>query len=225
MSEEPEAQVAAFVKGAGLIPHKDFAPVLDIEFPNGISKTGKTREQLATWIDKCVSELRQQYGCNPIIYSSARVLDGADTDCLAGAANKAIQGCPLWLSRYPFKTRLPMQNGVDIAAPPVPLVGGDSDAWWFHQWQGDAILFPGFSATVDVDRFNLLTSKSSPGARIRWVQGRIKILGAPTAGPLNVTGSWDPDTDHAVKAYQTSRGLVSDGVVGPATFAALTWEP
>lgn len=224
-THEPEPQVEAFIKGAGLIPHKDFAPVLDIEFPGGISKTGKTREELAKWIERCVAELRARFGCNPIIYSSQRVLDGADADSLGGAATHVLEGCPLWLARYPYKTRIPLQDGKHLVAPPVPLAGGDSDGWWFHQWQGDALNFPGFTAAVDADRFNLLTKSSPQGARVRWVQGRIKILGAPLAGPLNVTGRWDADTDHAVRAYQTAHGLVSDGIVGPATFAALSWEP
>jgi peptidoglycan hydrolase-like protein with peptidoglycan-binding domain len=39
--------------------------------------------------------------------------------------------------------------------------------------------------------------------------------------PLVVDGAFSPATDRAVRQYQTSRGLVSDGIVGPQTRSRL----
>ena len=208
---EPEEQVAAFVLAAGLERSRDFAPVIDLEWPGGIAKTGRTRTELVEWIGRAIAALRKTYGCAPIIYSSARVLDGSDGDSLAGEAGHLLDECPLWLARYPFKTRIAPQLGATPAAPPVPA-GRDPDDWWVHQFQGDAVHFQGFTSTVDVDRFNAMSLGAS-GGRVRWLQAR---LGVADHG-------FGDATDAAVRALQAKRGLVVDGVVGPATFAAASW--
>lgn len=211
-----ETQVKAALASAALIPGKDLPLVLDIEFPRGLAGTGRTRTEVAEWIGRAVTAIREQAGCEPLIYSSARVLDGTDGDALAGAANEAIAGCPLWLARYPFRTKIPAVLGIDVAAPPVPAVAGDPDGWWAHQYQGDAVQLSGFSATVDLNRWNPLR-RGARGARVAWVQRR---LGMAEGTP----GVWDDAMEAVVVAFQLDRGLVADGVVGPATFAALAWS-
>lgn len=215
----PETQVKAALASAGLIPGKDLPLVLDIEFPKGISATGRTRTEVAEWIGRARKAVRDRTGCDPMIYSSARVLDGADSDALNGAADDAIRGCPLWVARYPFKERIPAVTGAQAAAlpaPPVPKVGGDADAWWIHQYEGDALQLPGFSATVDLSRWNPLC-RGARGSRVTWVEQRLGLVeGTP--------GVWDDALEAAVVAFQLHVGLVADGVVGPATFAALAWH-
>lgn len=218
VGHDPERQVHAFYVGAGLVKGRDFPPVLDIEFPGGIEKTGKTRAEIADWLARARRALENAFGCTPIIYSSARVLDGEDEDCLHGAANDALRGCPLWLSRYPFKAHLAPQFGATLAPPPVPAIGGDADAWWMHQFQGDAVQFPGFTSTVDVNRFNLLAADAK-GSRVRWLQERLAMP------ELLHNGAFDVETQTWLQAFQQRLGLDADGVVGPATFAALAWEP
>lgn len=208
-----ETQVKAALAAAGLVRGRDLPLALDIEFPRGIAATGRTRTEVAEWIGRAVAAIRDQAGCDPLIYSSARVIDGQDSDSLAGAADEAIRGCPLWLARYPFKARIPAQTGIDVAPPPVPAVAGDPDGWWAHQFQGDALGLPGFSSTVDLSRWNPLR-RGATGARVAWVRQRLGLA----AG-----SAWDDELDAAVVALQLHAGLVADGVVGPQTFAAMAW--
>lgn len=223
-----ETQVKAALAAAALIPGKDLPLALDIEFPRGIAATGRTRTEVAAWIGRAVAAVRAQAGCDPLIYSSARVLDGIDSDALAGAANEAIAGCPLWVARYPFKTRIPAQLGAEVAPPPATKAAGD-DGHWIHQFQGDALQLPGFSATIDLNRWNVLRL-GARGARVSWVQRRLSAAGHPIGDaeprPLFVEGTpgvWDDAMDAAVRAFQLDRGLVADAVIGPSTFAALAW--
>lgn len=212
----PETQVKVALTGAELIPGRDLPLVLDIEFPRGLAGTGRTRTEAAAWIGRAVQAVRSETGVDPMIYSSQRVLDGSDGTALAGAVNEAIRGCPLWLARYPYRTRIPAVTGEQAAAlpaPPVPHVAGDADDWWCWRYQGDALQLPGFSSTVDLDRWNPLR-RGARGARVSWAQRRLGLA---------ETGAWDPETEAAVIALQLDRGLVADGIVGPATFAALAW--
>jgi len=208
---EPEEQVSAFVLAAGLDHDRDFAPVIDLEWPGGLAKTGRSRDELVDWIGRAVEALRRAFGCSPIVYSSARVLDGSDSDSLAGAASHLLDGCPLWLARYPYKTRIAPQLGIEPVPPPVPA-GRDENDWWMHQFQGDAVQFPGFTSTVDVNRFHML-QHGEKGTRVTWVQKRLGV----------VEDGFGDGTFGAVQAFQTRRGLDADGIVGPGTFAALSW--
>ncbi len=213
----PEDQIAAFVAGAGIERGRDLPPVLDLEFPGkGIAQTGHSRAELVPLIARFVAALVKAYGVQPMLYSSARVLDDTDADCLAGTADATLAACTLWLARYAIATR---QNGrLDadgVPLPPLPRIAGAM--LWCHQYQGDAMKVPGFSATVDLDRwFPLGIGETS--ARTQWVQRRL--------GPVSVLtpGANDAAMASAVKAYQAKRGLAADGVIGPATFARLAWE-
>jgi GH25 family lysozyme M1 (1,4-beta-N-acetylmuramidase) len=213
-SPAPEEQVAEFVLAAELDRSSDFAPVIDLEWPGGIAKTGRSRVEVAAWIERAVDALHAAYGCLPIVYSSTRVLAGTDDDALAGAAAHVLEGCPLWLARYPYKTRVEAQVKTYEALTPPPTPNGDPDGWWIHQFQGDALRFPGFTSTVDLDRFNVL-ELGAKGSRVVWLQKRLGLI-EPDFGAATLA---------AVKAFQARRGLNADGVVGAATFAALSWLP
>lgn len=52
----------------------------------------------------------------------------------------------------------------------------------------------------------------SKGVTVEIVQGRLGLV---------TDGKFGPRTDDAVRAFQRSRGLVADGIVGPVTWAAL----
>lgn len=63
--------------------------------------------------------------------------------------------------------------------------------------------------------------KGDKGAEVKRMQGLLIERGCrlPTYGP---DGSFGEETDAAVRAFQTARGLAVDGVVGPKTWAALS---
>ena len=60
-------------------------------------------------------------------------------------------------------------------------------------------------------------SKGSRGVDVRALQYLLKHHGQPLA----VDGAFGPNTESAVKSFQTSKGLAADGVVGPATWGKL----
>jgi putative chitinase len=60
--------------------------------------------------------------------------------------------------------------------------------------------------------------QGSSGPDVRNLQQKLKDLGFD---PNGVDGNFGPGTKNAVIAFQQSKGLQADGVVGPATLAAL----
>lgn len=60
------------------------------------------------------------------------------------------------------------------------------------------------------------------GARGQAVRELQQRLGAAGFDPQGVDGAFGPNTEAAVRAFQRSRGLQVDGVVGPKTWGALT---
>ena len=61
----------------------------------------------------------------------------------------------------------------------------------------------------------------SSGSDVRALQTRLEELGF-SPGPID--GQFGPGTESAVRAFQQSRGLTVDGIVGPATAKALGLE-
>jgi GH24 family phage-related lysozyme (muramidase) len=59
--------------------------------------------------------------------------------------------------------------------------------------------------------------KGADGKAVRRLQKALAAAGQACA----VDGDFGPGTERAVKAFQAARGLSADGVVGPATWAAL----
>ena len=218
-TQSPEEQVACFVATVnahgGLRRGKDFPPCLDIEFPRGIAGTGLDRAGVMAWLRRAVAALRAAFGVAPMIYTSGRVWNDDDTDCLGDPPAPDLADCTLWLSRYPYKTRIAAvlpPPAIGSVALPVPTPWGDE--WFAWQDQGDAFGVPGFSATADVDTFRV----ARPGDRGGHVAGYQRRLGLPT------TGTYDSALEAAVIAVQRDSGLAQDSVVGPETHCAIVWR-
>jgi hypothetical protein len=217
------AQAKAAFDGARPRPGVDLPIAMDVEFARGILATHQgaslleARLHLAGAVGDYRKALADVQGADPLLYISQRVADTDDTDTLAGAADDAIRGMAAWLARYVLATRAPAETDADylsrLPAPPVPKAIGGPDDWWFRQYQGDALRFPGFSSTVDCDVFHPLVLGST-GTRVQWTQRRI---GATPDGGCG------PETVAALLAFQNRAGLVPTGVVNLSTFAKLAW--
>ena len=219
VTEDADAQVTVFRRALNAVggltmdgPRPDFPPVLDVEFPgDGRRVLGLSAKQALDRARRAVACLREAFGVSPMIYTSARVW----LDDLGNLPAPDLADCPLWLAEY---TR---QNPPPAPAVPPPWAGDDprdrplsakrtspytSANWWVHQFKGDANAktIPGFrKGDVDVNRFQPL--RTLDGARGAWTVRHL-------AGYSTIAG------------YQEARGLASDGVVGPVTFARLAWE-
>lgn len=212
-----QAQVDAFAAAVKLTA-KDLPPILDVEFPKGILKTGRSRLQLLEWVREAVAVLKKAYRVAPIIYTSARVWDGEDADSLdvdgLGVPTPELLECPLWLARYVWGTRVaPHLDAGTLALPPVPKAWGDSTNVWIHQYQGDSKGLPGFTSLADLNRFFEL-KLGAKGERVKWLQRKLR---AP------VDGDFGPVTAKYLADFQRANGLDPDSEVGVKTFAVLCW--
>lgn len=227
----PEPQILAFVQAVklagGLDPGKDLPPVLDVEFSKGIKATGLTRLECLDWVLRAAVQLEDAFGCLPMIYTSARVWDGQDDDSLDlnRVPTPALADCPLWLARYPYKTGIISHHAPDerdgLAVPAVPAQLGDATDCFFHQYQGDAVGFPGFSSTVDLNRFFPLSMATAEkgSEKVKWIQRKLGVV---------ADGAWGPLTERALRAFQMAKQISAPAFPAPAvvdvcTFCALSW--
>jgi peptidoglycan hydrolase-like protein with peptidoglycan-binding domain len=123
----------------------------------------------------------------------------------------------------------------DLGPPPCPTPW--KGQYIAHQYQGDALGVPGFSATVDVDRLATAVSGSS-GGQILWAQHRLNAFtqqGAPSSLPLIEDGDFGPRTEIALQMFQSAygvqaaicnqsaKGLAQNGTLDLPTIVALCW--
>jgi peptidoglycan hydrolase-like protein with peptidoglycan-binding domain len=210
---DPVSQAKALTKTVGSLDEWDLPPTIDVEFPGARRVTGMTARQCLDGVRAAWKVLKDFYRIAPIIYTSARVWH-EDLDDLP--APDLVES-PLWLARYPFKKGLAVRDArvSRLNPPPVPPSWGDATNWWIHQYQGDAIRLPGFpTGNVDMNRFNTM-QLGATGDRVKWVQRRLGVA---------QNGQFDAALDRVLRAFQSRKGLVADGVVDPRTFAYLCWS-
>lgn len=80
---------------------------------------------------------------------------------------------------------------------------------------------PGNGNGVHVDRVLRLTQPRTEGDDVLQLQRMLNKVGGFTAGPVVEDGIFGTGTDDAVREFQRAYGLVSDGIVGPRTWAEL----
>ena len=212
-SASPADQVHAYadsLQGMAIVGRegKWLAPILDVE-----NDTGAGAQETMKHVQDAWHELVKLFGVPPIVYTSNRVW----TEILRNLPAGDMTQSALWLAKpWPWKERsLAILSGEPFANgnfnPTVPSPWG-ADNWWMHQYQGDAKPCPGFAKTVDLSRFKTMRQGES-GRRVEWVAKRVGLRAAV----------FGPDMVKAVRSFQMARTLEVDGIVGPQTFAALTW--
>lgn len=212
---QPEDQAHAMIQAVGAreLGNLDFPPVIDIEFPgDGFADTGMMHAQAMDWIRRAYKVLKDKYGIAPIIYTSARVWQ----EDLGNPGAPDLIDSPLWLARYINNPRSTYILEPECSAPPIPEPWGDSDNWWFHQYQGDALHVPGMGSAADLSRFNSM-KLGAKGKRVKWVQTRVGLTGK------DVDGDFGPNTQQALEAFQKTNLLEETGEIDIHTFCALSW--
>ena len=70
----------------------------------------------------------------------------------------------------------------------------------------------------------MILKYGSTGDSVRFLQSSLNTIKVSGMVPLVVDGKFGELTEKTVKAFQKSKGLLSDGIVGPLTQSAISNE-
>lgn len=199
-------------------PRAGRIPVLDFE---GASISVAAAE---AWI----MAVQSAYGRFPWFYG------GSQWVALGAPSGTAVSQCPYWGARYGAPLEVPNGVGPPYAFQFTDGVNGPTP----HT-------FPGVSGNCDVNSLLVSlgdlrasaglglappTAPPFPGTLLRlespllhspdvetW-QRQLLALGWTVLGAPD--GTFGPQTDKATRGFQSSRGILIDGIVGPSTWAA-----
>ena len=204
-SSTPQAQAEAFLATIGPLAQGDLPPALDIEEASLQDVAPATViAHVRTWLDIVERRLRTPQGkpLRPIVYTNADTWNAL--------------GNPEDFNDYPLWIASPGEGDPDI---PVPFGGGD---WLMRQTAFDEA-HAGVAGRVDLDVDHAFQRDAS-GARVRDIQQRLKSLLAESTDPGAIDGFFGPKTEAAVRAFQRTRRLPVDGIVGLNTWVELIWS-
>jgi len=210
----PETQIDAFTAYIGTQTKRCLVPCIDVEIPGGRSTTGLSAQEALDWLRRAWNRLSLWCGAPPMIYTSAMFWQ--DPDGMNNLPAPDLAESPMWPKYWPYPVGSPAVYDPKIVAslsnPAIPTPWGSQ--WIAQQYQGDAVNYPGFSSTVDMDRC-LLVSYGAQGDTVKWIQRRVGVT------PDGVFGL---ATKAAVMTFQQSHGLTVDGIVGYDTKSVLSWH-
>lgn len=208
----PEAQAETAMQVIGMPNRRMFPPVVDLEF-GGKRPAGWTIEQTLEWFLRAWRRMSQIIGAAPGVYTSEVVW--VDPDQMGNPVCTEIKDAWSWSKYWPYATRTQaVYDPSIINALPAPKIAPPfAGNWQVQQYQGDALGYPGFISTVDLNRVHVVKRGDSNGT-VAWIQRKLKITS---------DGDFGPATENAVKSFQIANGLSADGVVGLQTQPLLAW--
>jgi Putative peptidoglycan binding domain len=208
----PEAQVRKALDVVGTLNKRYFPLALDVEGP----RRGFTAVQWLDWVIRAKRVIEETLGVPPLLYSSRAYW--IDPDGMNNLPAPELTNCLGWWKMWTH----PVESdaiydpiAVDELAPP-PTPPPWHGAWGIHQFQGDAINYPGFRSTVDMNRVHV-QRQGDTGESVKWIQHRLPGLVGD--------GIFGPKTRAAVETFQAAKKITTDGVVGLDTTQLLAWEP
>lgn len=208
----PEAQADKALEVVAAFNNHYFPLALDVEG----NRHGLSADEWLDWVIRAKVRVQTALGVPPLLYTS-RVY-WVDPDGLNNPAAPELVDCTPWWKYWPYKQRTQAVYDPAIidklAAPPAPPPFGD--AWIIGQYQGDALRYPGFRSTVDMDRLHM-QKQGDKGDSVKWLQRRLP--------GIDIDGDFGPKTADAVKAFQAQKKLTIDGLVGLDTTQRLAWVP
>lgn len=209
-TDDPEPQARALIAACGYLTTGYVPPAVDAEFSRGIASAGLTPKSAIEKIERIVATLQERYP-TIVLYTSLRVW----TEDLGDLPSSPIvSNCPLWIKDpYPWNPRNPphLEDIPSVGRLPAPWRSSISPGAWIQQFQGDAIKVPGFSSTVDLNRF-LCFPASPEDPRKTWVDAKLTSKGfPPSIGTIEAR----------IRALQSTHQITPDGIVGLETWACL----
>lgn len=210
--DTPEAQAEKALDVVGTLNNHYFPLALDVEG----DRRGLTAAEWLNWVERAYGVIKKALGVPPVLYTSREYW--IDPDGMNDLPASTIADCLPWVKYWPYPVDAPAVYApatID-ALPPPPPPPPFGTAWIIQQTQGDAINYPGFKSTIDVDRLNV-QQQGAKGDSVKWVQARLPSLA--------IDGDFGPATGAAVKTFQTQRKITADGIVGLDTTQMLAWVP
>ena len=207
----PHAQANAALDAAygGVLPNWHSFPLcIDVEG----DRNGLSANDAYDWLLEIYKTVKASIGVEPLIYSSKVYWE--DPAGMNNHPAPELAQCPLWPKFWPFPVRSQaVYDPAVVDKLPYPPMPASFLAAPLTQYQGDALGMPGMLSTCDMDRI-LVVKQGAKGSTVRWIQQRVGAV---------VDGDFGPITAQKVAAFQTSRGLFADEIVGLDTWQALTW--
>ena len=210
--DTPENQAQGALAAIGTLNDHYFPLALDVEG----SRRGLTAAQWLGWIVRAKRVIEETIGVPPLLYSSRSYW--IDPEGLNSLPAPELTNCLGWWKFWRLSTDMPASYDPIIIdqLPPPPAPPPWQAQFGIHQFQGDALHYPGFKSTVDLNRLHV-QRQGDEGDSVRWIQRRVP--------GLIIDGVFGPKTDGAIKTFQIQNKITADGIVGLDTLQRLSWEP